>query len=175
MTSPPEVDEPSLLDVFAKFEFSLNDLTKEVKKANQYEQRRLAALPNYIPISRMSSPGVAVTDIQDFDGPQPGRQWIVRLLAAVASPDAANAAKVTWYVGQRMPGPGAGMLPATMFRWQFPSVPGFQNFTSEVIKVLPNEKLIAGLTGIPASSNIALIAAVLDAPLYAQSVVAAVE
>lgn len=171
----PDVDDNPLVALFAKFDLSINSLTRQVARANQLEQQRLAALPNYLPIARMSSPGAAVVDFQDFQGPQPGRIWVVRLLAAVAQPLAANAALVTWYVGQNMPGPAAGMMPSTMARWQFPSVPGFQNFTSDVIKVLPGERLIAGLTGIPASSQIALIAAINDQPLYAQSFPVAVE
>lgn len=163
-------------DLFAKFGLAIGKLTDELVEHRRMEQRRLARLPIYVPLSRMSTPGVAVTDIQDFQGPQPGRMWVVRLLAALASPIAANAAVVTWYVGQIMPGPAAGMLPSTMAVWQFPSVPGFQNFTSDVIKVLPGEHLIAGLTGVPASSLIALKAAINDQPMFSQAgAVAAIE
>jgi hypothetical protein len=175
MTAPIDTDTKPILDLFARFDLSINSLAREVKKANQLEQQRLASLPNYIALSRMSSPGAAVTDVKDFDGPQPGRYWVVRLLTAIASPDAANAAKVTWYVGQSMPGPAAGQLPSTMARWQFPSVPSFQSFTSDVIKVFPGERVLAGLTGIPASSNIALSIAVNEQPIWAQKYVAAVE
>ena len=167
MTSPTVVEDNHLIDLFAKLHLSIDTLSKKVQRQIDDEQKRLAGLPNYIALGRMSTPGAAVTDIQDFGGPQPGRQWVVRLLVAVASPLAANASVVSWYVGQVMPGPAAGMLPATMTRWQFPSVPGFQNFTADVVKLFPNEHLIAGLTGIPASSSIALIAAINDEPLYA--------
>lgn len=166
---------PGLFDLFAKFNLSIDRLSDQIAKQNATEQARLAKMPIYIALSKMSSPGAAVTDIQDFGGPQPGRVWVVRLLSALASPLAANAAVVTWYVGQSMPGPAAGMLPSTMGVWQFGSVPNFQNFTSDVIKVLPSEHLIAGLTGIPASSNIALKVAINDQPLFAQSRAVAVE
>jgi hypothetical protein len=170
MTSP-DTDEKSLLDFFAEFHVTLQGIQAELKatRANRAkeEQNRIAVQPRYVPIERMSSPGAAVTDFQDFGGPQAGRQWIIRLLAAFASPLAANASLVTWYIGQPgIPGPAAGMLPATSARWQFPSVPGFQTFTSDILKVLPNQHLIAGLTGIPAQSNIGLVAAINDVPLY---------
>lgn len=167
MTSPVVIPESDshLLDVFAKFSLSLDTLSKKVQRQIDQEQQRLANLPNYIGLSQMSTPGAAVTDIKDFGGPQPGRQWVLRLLSAFASPLAANASLVTWYVGQVVPGPAAGMLPATMAKWQFPSVPGFQPFTSDVIKVYPGEHLIAGLTGIPASSSIALSVGIDEEPL----------
>ncbi len=170
-----EADSPGLFDLFAKFNLSIDRLGNQIAKQIANEQARLARLPIYIPLSKMSSPGAAVTDVQDFGGPQPGRVWVVRLLTALASPLAANTAVVTWYVGQVMPGPAAGMLPATMGVWQFASVPNFQNFTSDVIKVLPGEHLIAGLTGVPAASNIALKVAINDQPLSAQSHAVAVE
>ncbi len=158
-------EDGNILSFFANFNLAINDLTEQMRKVVVTEQRRLSALPNHYTFGRMSSPGAAVTDAQDFQGPQPGRQWIVRLLGAIASPPAANASVVTWYVGQIMPGPAAGFLPVTMARWQFASVPGFEKFTSDVLVVKPGERLVAGLTGIPASSNIGLIASVDDIPL----------
>lgn len=166
MTSPVDTEsDGKLFELFANFKLSLDTLNKQLKRQYDQEQARLASLPDYIGLSRMSTPGAAVTDLQDFGGPQPGRQWIVRLIAAFASPLAANATVVTWYIGQIVPGPAAGMLPSTMAKWQFPSVPGFQNFTSDVLKLFPGEHLIAGLTGIPASSNISLSASINDEPL----------
>lgn len=158
-------DEGNILNLFAKFNLAINDLTVEMRKAYKQEQNRLNQLPNHYTFSRASIPGAAVTDVIDFNGPQPGRVWIVRLLTAVANPLAANASLVTWYVGQIMPGPAAGMLPSTMVRWQFASVPAFEKFTSDVITVKPGERLIAGLTGIPASTNIALTVSVDDQPI----------
>lgn len=163
-------EDPQGLNLWAKFDLAIKGLTGAIEEANntakRREQRRMAEIPRYVPFSHISTPGAAVFDLHDFQGPQPGRQWVVRLLAAVASPLAANAAIVSWYVGQIMPGPAAGMLPPTMLRWQFGSIPNFQNFTSDVIKILPGEHLIAGLTSVPASSIIALSAAINDQPLF---------
>lgn len=161
-----DTDSPgSLFDVFAKVHIAIDGLTEAVKKQQLTEQRRLAMLPNYVSFNRMSNPAGA-TDVVVFGGPQPGRQWVVRLLSAVAVPLAANVALVTWYVGQNMPGPGPGMLPASMAKWQFVAVPEFKNFTGTVIKVMPGENLIAGLTAVPAASFISLSAAIEDSPLY---------
>jgi hypothetical protein len=157
--------DSGLINLFAKFTASVDSLATQVAKANRIEQAKLAHVPNTIPFSRVSQPS-GTFDIQDFGGPQPGREWVVRLLVAVAQPLAANAALVTWYVGQNMPGPAPGMLPASMARWQFSSVPGLQNFTSDVIHIKFGEKLYAGLTGVPASSIIWLTAAINDELLY---------
>src|SRR6267378_4296808 len=109
------------LSLFADLNVSVQSLGRAIAQQNKLEQNRLAHLPINISLDRMSQPGAAVTDIQDFGGPQPGREWVVRLFIALASPLAANAAVVTWYVGQVMPGPAAGMLPASMAVWQFSS------------------------------------------------------
>ena len=153
--------------LFAKLGVSLESLAGEVKKINDREQRRLAGLPVNYPFQKLSQPGAAVTDIQDFGGPQPGRVWIVRLLSAFASPVAANAASVSWYVGQVMPGDAAGQLPITMKRWEFTSLPAAEKFTSDVLTLRNGEHLIAGLIGIPAASRIALNAVVNDQPAWA--------
>lgn len=161
--------------LFAKFSLSVDRLTAAVERQRKNEQRRLAALPRNVPILRMSQPGAAVTDVQVFGGPQPGREWVVRLLTAFASPLAANAAVVSWYVGQNIGGVAAGQLPSGTARWQFPSVPGFQNFTSDVIVIRFGEQLIAGLTSVPAASSIALTAVVDDQPAFAERFRVAIE
>lgn len=155
-------DGKAWLDLFGKLSIGINNVATELATVRNKEQARLRHVPVNIPLFQKSVPGAAVTDIKDFGGPQPGREWIVRLLIAVADPPAANASIVTWYVGQNVPGSTAGVLPVTMVRWQFPSVPGFEKFTSDVIRIMPNEHLIAGLTSIPASSNIGLSVVVLD-------------
>lgn len=176
--TPPHVETVGLdgpsLDLFAKLDVSINGLAHEMQTRQRYEMEQLRAIPRNIAFGKMSSPGAATTDIQDFGGPQNGREWDVLLIAAYASPLAANAAVVTWYIGQNSGGPAAGMLPSTMARWQFPSVPNQEDFGAGILKVRQGEHLIAGLTGIPASSNIGLIAVINDQPLYGGSPVAVV-
>lgn len=171
MASPDEQDSdaPFSLKVFADLNLAIGDLSNEVKGFRK-EQARLAAQPNVVTLEQMAQPGAAVTFLQDMGSPQAGRTWIVRMLAAVASPLAANTTVTTWYVGQNITGPGAGMLPATWVRWQLPAIQAggasVQTFTSNVIQVLPNQHLIAGLTSVPAASSIALIAVVNELPLH---------
>lgn len=155
----------ALLDVMGKIHLGLGKLNSALDKQALREQQRLESLPRFLPLQRMSS-GTRVTDIVDFGGPQPGRRWAVRMLATFASPLAANAVQTTWYVGQVMPGPGVGMLPATLARWQFPSAPFFQNFTSDVIMINSNEHLIAGLTGIATNADLSLLASINDQPAF---------
>ena len=164
-----EVNEDSsnaLVNLFAKFNLSIDRLSDRIDRQNQLEQRRLAGMPNGITFPRLSLIPAGGTDVVEFNGPPPGRVWIVRMLGAIASPLGANASVVTWYVGQNMPGPAVGQLPATMARWQFATVPAFQNFTADVIRIKSGEHLIAGITGAPAGSSLALIAAVNDQPEY---------
>jgi hypothetical protein len=165
-----DMDDPSgwmapFVEVFADLKVSLGKLADELKARRRLEQQWMANQPNYYSFGKMSQPGVATTDIQDFGGPMPGREWIVRIIGAVASPLAANAAVVTWYVGQNMPGPAAGMLPGNYARAQFASVPAFNTYSSNILKVNSNENLLVGLTGIPASSAIHLVACVDDQPV----------
>lgn len=168
MTSPNEDEDSNpLFKLYAKLNLSIDRLGDRIAKQMRQEQQRLANLPVNVPFSRLSLLAGGGTDIQDFGGPQNGRVWFVRLLGALPSPLGANAAVVTWYVGQPMPGPAAGQLPATLARWQFTTVPAFQTFTSDVIKVLPGEHLIAGITGAPANSSLALTVSVNDQPQFA--------
>lgn len=165
----PIPDDGPGLEIFADLKISLDSVAQEMKRQNDANARRLAVLPRNQILTRISTPSGA-TDIQDFGGPQPGREWVVRLLIAVAAPPAANAAVVTWYVGKNTLGAtAAGVLPVNFTRWQFPSVPGFQNFTSDVIELRFGQNLYAGLTGVPASSTIGLIAAFDDQPAFAAS------
>ena len=155
----------ALVDVLAKLHLGVGKLNDTLDRAQLIEQRRLESLPRWVPLQQMSS-GTRTTDVIDFGGPQPGRRWAVRLLVALASPLAANAAQVTWYVGQKMPGPAAGQLPLSLARWQFPSVPGLQSFTSDVIMVSSSEHLLAGLVGIATNADITLTIAVNDQPAF---------
>lgn len=162
-TSGPEPG--AWLDLFGKLKVSLDSIGTQLAQANRLEQEALKHVPVNIPFSQVAQPGAATTALIDFGGPQNGRQWDVRMLSAIAVPLAANATVVTWYVGQIMPGVAAGMLPATMAVWQFPSVPSFEDF-SHTVTLKSGEHLIAGLTGVPASSVIALKAIVDDSILY---------
>lgn len=161
-----ENDDPGF-HLFAKLGLAIESLSDQIKKANQNEQRRLEALPRNIPFQALSAPGAGTTDIKDLGGPQPGRIWQVRLLSAFADPVAANAATVSWYIGQVMPGSAAGQLPLSMKRWEFTSLPGEQTFNSTALPIRNGEHLIAGLTAVPASSRIFLSGTVDDQPIWA--------
>lgn len=152
--------------LFAKFGLAIESMAAELRKASDREQRRLMALPINYPLNRLSNLAVA-TDVLDFNGPQPGRIWHVRLLTAYATPVGANATTISWYVGQIMPGDAVGQLPVNMKRWEFTSLPGDDDFSPGVIVVRNGEKLIAGLTGIPASSRISVTAVIADEPEWA--------
>ena len=162
----PSSEEPGL-QIFARVGLAIESLSAEMAKNYDREQRRLASLPINYPRSLLSNPGAAVTDIQDFGGPQSGREWHVRLLTAFASPVGANAAVVSWYVGQNMPGDAAGQLPVTMKRWEFTTLPMAEKFNTNLLVVRAGEHLIAGLTSIPAASRIALGAVIADLPEWA--------
>lgn len=163
---PDAPDENNLLSLFAKFNFSIDRLNANLEKAFRLEQARLAVLPNPIVFSQMAQ--LTGAQVYDFNGPQPGRKWVVRLLAALPSPIIASGPPlVTWYVGQNMPGPAAGQLPATMARWQFSAVPAFQTFSADLIQVMPGERLLAGVTSAPANTVLALSVGINDQPLNA--------
>lgn len=157
-------DEGGLLAQFgAKLSLGLDTMVEELRKANRLEQARLANIPNYVTLAQASVANP--TDIIDFGEPQPGRQWNIRLLATVTSTLAANAAVVTWYIGQRVPFPTAGMLSPDWAVWQFSSVPGFKDFSSNNITVLPRQHLMAGITG-GTGATYMLTARFADLPVY---------
>lgn len=165
---PDAPDEGNLFNMFAKFSLSLDRLTAKIDKMNRLEQARLSVLPNPIAKSQMALLAGGGATFLDFDGPQPGRKWVVRLLIAQPSVIIASGPPVvTWYVGQIIPGPATGQMPATMARWQFAAVPAYQNFTADVIQVQPGERLIAGITAAPALTALAVTAVFNDQPLNA--------
>lgn len=98
---------------------------------------------------------------------QAGDQWTAMTVAFRQQTGSGGAATVTWYVGQNMVGVANGQPPATMARWQFGLIPGFQNFSTDTIRVLPGERLLAGITNGGAGNGIALIATINDQPQYA--------
>lgn len=143
-----------IADFLGKIHLGINDTLAELKKANRLEQQRLLGLPNYFTKSMASQ--LTGTDTLLFGGPQNGRQWEVCLLVAVDSTLAANAAIVTWYVGQDIRVAPASPEPPTMVRWSFPSLPGFKDFGGGQITLQPNEVLIAQITSAPAGKVIVL-------------------
>jgi hypothetical protein len=155
-----------IADLLGKIHLGINDLAMQQAKQFQEEQRRLAGLPNYYTISKTTQ--AATADLIDFGSPQNGRTWIVRLLTGFSNDLTANASAVTWYVGQRI-STAAGVSIVTNARWFFASLPAVQKFSGE-IQLQPNEHLLAGITGIPASSNLVFNVAiednVLDDALY---------
>lgn len=155
--------------LFANFDLKLGELTDEVKRLRR-EQARLAAQPNIVTLEQMAQPGAASSFFVDMGSPPDGRTWIVRLLVAIeATSLSANATVTTWYVGQKVNGP-TGMLVPTSIRWQLPAIPAGgvsqQGFSSNIIQIQPKQHLLAGLNGVPASSSIALVAAVNDLPFH---------
>jgi hypothetical protein len=61
----------------------------------------------------------------------------------------------------------------SLIRWQHQSIPSRDEFSGDQIQVLPNEHLLAGLTGIPAApTQIMCIAVIDDLPLFIGRVVA---
>lgn len=141
-------------DLLGKIHIGINDSIAEQRKANQLEQRRLAGLPNYFTISKVSQ--VAGTDTINFGGPQNGRQWEVALLFAMDSLQIANAAIITWYVGQDMRQGTTALMQITMARWQFPSLPSMKDFGGGQITIQPNEVLIAQIVSAPAGKSIVM-------------------
>src|SRR5262245_50891011 len=126
----------AFLDIFGKIRIACESVAEHFRKEEDKEAKRLARLPQVYPLEAVT-PSFTGTQLVDLGGPMPGRQWHVRKLSAVTVPLAANASVVTWYAGQIMPGPAAGMLPATMEEWQFPSVPAFEDFSKLTFVILP--------------------------------------
>jgi len=155
-----------IADLLGKIHLGINDVATQMAKQYAEEQKRLAGLPNYYTISRQTQ--AATADLLDFGSPQNGRTWIVRLLTGFSNDLTANASVATWYVGQRIT-TAAGVSIVTNARWQFTSLPSMQKFSGE-IQLQPNEHLLVGITGIPASSNLVFNVAiednVLDDALY---------
>lgn len=164
--STSDDDSPGLR-LFAKLGVAIETMTDAFQKTLDAEQRRLAMVPVSYPFQQIVNTAGA-TDVKDFAGPSSGRVWNVRLLTAYASPVAANAAVVSWYVGQIMPGDIAGQLPLSMKRWEFSALPAQKDLSPGQITLRSGERLIAGITGIPASSRIFLNVSIDDEPLWGQ-------
>lgn len=147
-----------IADLLGKIHLGINDLATQQAKQYVEEQRRLAGLPNYFTISRDTQG--PTTALLDFGSPQNGRTWTVRLLTGFSGDLTANAAVATWYVGPKV-ATAAGISVVTSARWQFASLPSMQKFSGEIV-LQPNEHLLVGVTGIPASSNLLFNVAIED-------------
>src|SRR5262249_10588560 len=75
-----------LFDVMAGLTITIGKLGDELRKTRYQEQQRLARLPNFMENQQASVLAAGGADLKDFGGPPPGREWVVRLLAAVANP-----------------------------------------------------------------------------------------
>lgn len=89
----------------------------------------------------------------------------VTTVAAIPSPI------VTFYEGQLVASPAAGILPAGQVRWQFNVVPAFENFSADQFIIHQNTHLIIGATGIPAGTNLYVMGVINDIPKGRSSVV----
>jgi hypothetical protein len=133
---------------------------------------RAALLPNQIPLSIAGAvPSPAGPFVIDLGGPQPGRVWMVRQLAVSDgnSVRAAVAGTVTtdWYVGK----PPGGVLGASNVigpnQWVAATgaPPTIQPFSSEQIKVGPQNHLFVVITGATTvGQSLLATAIILDAP-----------
>jgi|SRR5882672_188866 len=177
MTSPDDTDAgPGIsLDIAGAIGFSLSGIQDALDRLNgradEDDRRAMVNLPRQIPLFAQATHAVgdaATTDLLDFGAPVAGRCWEVRLLLAFSSTFVVMATTTAaWYVGQKMAGYAAGILPPNMLRWIFTSLPGSEEFSGDQIKVLPRENLMMGLTGIPAApTQISGLAIVDDMPLY---------
>jgi len=152
-----------MTDAVVKLHLGLNDTVQELRKWNRRQEILLANLPNYITFP-LSSVNATSVDLLDYQTPQPGRQWIVKRWTCSVSPIAANAAVAGLYVGMKTIS-APTLIPSDLV-WGFASLPGFTTFTGQTVKVLPGQRLMVGLTSIPATSTIYSLVTVDDQPLY---------
>jgi hypothetical protein len=177
MTSEPNGDVGPGLTLSADFELILGSLSTQLKRANDKAERDATrereTLPRQLPMVRQSdNPTVnPVNAILDFGGPSNGREWVVRILGAYSILAGAfvtmAGTTVSWFVGQPLPAPTALIQPSQNLRWQFPSIPNFKDLSGDQLKILPGERLLAVLNGIPAApTSITALAVINDSPLY---------
>lgn len=185
----PDVDDRTdsgfFADMFAGFSLGLSGLTDEVKKLNSHNERQTIAgrrnLPRQIPIVRESVSATTIDLLEFGDGPQPGRKWEIRILGvySVRSDTGVYVTMATtvgtWFVGQKAGSLTAAILNPLQIRWQFASVPAFNDYSGDQLQVLPGEKLYLGLTGIPAApTQIYGLAIVDDMPNFVGGVEATI-
>jgi len=71
----------AFLNLFGKLTASIDSLAATIDKQMKREQWLLSHVPVSIPVTGSTLNG-DVTRIVDFGGPQPGREWVIRLLTA---------------------------------------------------------------------------------------------
>jgi hypothetical protein len=137
------------------------DVTASLAEIGQHAARvsaaadrleRLARIAETQPVRRQlaaSGPVVAATPlVLDLQTPSEGRRWAIRSLAvsdsALVTTAIAGTVVVDWYVGK--PGAGNTLLPTS---WVFHQAtpPRIDTLTSDVVYVLPQDHLIAVVTG----------------------------
>lgn len=77
-------------------------------------------------------------------------------------------AEVTWYQGQNPNYANTGVLPQTMARARMHGTPSELTYTSDVIRIIQNEQLYAGIVNGAANGQIILAAKILDQPAFAE-------
>lgn len=112
--------------------------------------------PNPIPTT---SAGVAATvNVPAIVGGTAYSLTVYGVTPAVASPI------ITFYEGQLVGSPAAGILPAGQVRWQFNVIPAFENFSADQFLIHQNTHLIIGATGIPAGVSLYVQGVINDIP-----------
>lgn len=115
---------------------------------------------------------------QTFNPPLPpltaGSQITVNVPAMVGGPaysisvngvTTTAAPVVTFSAGQIAGALAPGVLPPGQARWQFTTVPSWENFSADQLLLHFGEKLIVGATGIPAGLSITPVAVINDIPV----------
>ena len=105
-----------------------------------------------------SGPVVAGTPlVLDLATPSQGRYWIIRSLsvsdAGAVRTAVAGPAVVDWYIGRM----GAAQTPSpSNWQWTFAGAPAVQTFTSDPVYLMPQDRLIAVITGATTAGQILL-------------------
>lgn len=166
MPDPPPWIAP-FAEIFADLKLSFGRVADEMAQARLAEQDRLAKLPNYVNDFRYFTPVGGVTQtVLDFGAPQNGREWIVRDFGVITGDLSVQAAVVAGlYVGQYVLTDTAGGIPLNYLRWQFVSVPQFKTMGSDSVKVRANERLLVGLTSMPAGKAFGAVVCYNEQPM----------
>lgn len=163
------------IDLAGRLSLSLGRLEAKVEKLDRKmtEQARLAQYPRQLPLFQTFT----AAGFYDAGGPQMGRFWQVRLfgVTGLATPGLA-----TWVVGGTPPivtlyegqlsqsvENAAGILAPTQVRWQFNTLPGWENFSGDQCRINQNQHLIIGVTNVPATTQLNVVVVINDIPIDA--------